>query len=141
MEEALIAYLLADGPLSAAVSNRIHFVTRPQGSALPAVVMANVSGVRTYTLRSPANLTESRIQVDCWGLSFGATKMVGRRVIDAMHRLRGTHQGIVFEAAFLDTERDSFDSGSNAQTGTAERVFRTSLDFIIWHKRIDNAGN
>ena len=46
MEEALVAYLLANAGLTAIVGNRINWTTRPQGAAVPAVVLTKVSGVR-----------------------------------------------------------------------------------------------
>lgn len=133
MEEALVAYLLANAGLTALVGDRINWSTRPQGSIVPALALTKVGGVRGYTMRGPDGLIEARVQVDCWGRTFGEAKRASRAVIAAMHGIKGVHGGVRFQSAFVDGERDGFDSGSNVQTGSAERLFRTSLDFIIWH--------
>ena len=133
MEEALVAYLLANTGLATLVGNRITWTTRGQASQTPAIVLTKVSGVRGYTMLGPDGLVEARVQIDCWGRTFGEAKQVSRAVIAAMHGIAGVRGGVRFQSGFVDGERDDFDSGSNVQAGSAERLFRTSLDFIIWH--------
>lgn len=133
MEEALTNLLLADTGVTALVGNRVTWLARGQASALPAIVLSRVTGLPDYTMAGPSGLVMSRVQVDCWGLSYAAAKTAARAVKAALSGLGGEHGGITFGGMFVEGERDDFDSGSNVQTGAAERYYRTSLDFIIWH--------
>lgn len=130
MEEALIAKLLADSGLSALAGTRVYPVSRPQGSALPAVTLATVSNVPLYTDQGEAGIAEARVQIDCWGTSYGSVKAVARSVKAALSAFFGTVEGVTFQNILLDGERDFRESGSNA----AEYLFRVQLDFRIWYE-------
>lgn len=133
MEEALAAFLLANAGLQTLVSNRINWNVRPQNNGTPAIVLLKVSGTRGYTATGPDRLIESRVQCDCWGKNFLQTKQVARAAVAAFNGIKGVRGGVRFQSAFVDSERDDFDQGSNVQSGTAERLYRTSLDIIIWY--------
>lgn len=127
MEEDLVAHILASGDVSAIVQNRVSWVQRPQGSALPAIVLTLVSARRTYAMGGQSGLAESRVQVDCYGDKYGSTKLLGRAVADLLSGARTTIGDTIIEGAFLDGERDLYEDES--------KVFRNSQDFIIWHKQ------
>ena len=129
MEEALSAYLLADAGLTALVENRVNWNARPQAQASPSVVLTRVGGTRDYTMSGASGLVESRIQIDCWGKSFGSSIGVSRAVTAALSGLQTTIGGIRLHGSFLESERQSYEQGSGG-----EDFHRVSLDFIIWHK-------
>lgn len=126
MEAHLISTLLTDAGVSLAVGSRIYPMTAPQGTPLPRVTVQKISAVRTYTTQGQADLVESRVQVDCWGRSFGEAKEAARAVIAAMSGLKDQF----FSGIFIDGERDFFDAPPN----TSERVYRTSVDLMLWHR-------
>jgi hypothetical protein len=130
MEEALIAKLLGDSGVSALAGNRIYPVARPQGSLLPAIVLATVSNVPVYTNDGEAGIAEARVQIDCWGATYGSVKAASRAVTASLSAFFGTVDGTVFQYVLLDGERDSRESGSNV----AEYLFRTQLDFRVWYQ-------
>ena len=130
MEDALIAKLLADSGVSALVSNRVYPVSRPQGTALPAISLGTVSNVPVYTNDGEAGIAESRVQVDCWGATYGSVKAVARAVTASLSAFFGAVDGRVFQYVLLDGERDSRESGSNAP----EYLFRTQLDFRVLYE-------
>ncbi len=127
MEEALVAYLLADTGLSALVGNRVHWVQRPQGGALPCVVLRKISGSRDYHYKVPSGFVDARVQIDCMGLSYLASKQVARAVRDALSVVQFTQGSVKFEGCFYDNERDL----SEENKTPVERVFNTSMDFLI----------
>ena len=129
MEEALRTFLLASAGLTALVGQRVHWVRSPQGSASPRVVLYGISGVRDMRMDGPTGLVASRVQVDCLGASYGSAKAVARAVEARLSGYSGTASGIVFQGCFLIGERDDFED-----TETPDKLFRTSLDFNIWHK-------
>lgn len=127
MEAALIAQLLATTGITALVGNRINWARRPQGSALPAIVLHRIDGSPDYHLTGSSGLVESRVQVDCWGLSYGSAKAVARAVEAAVSAARFTRGAIRFDAILIVDERDTtFDEGNVP-------IFRTSLDLQVHH--------
>ncbi len=128
MEEALTAVLLASAALTGLVGDRVNWNERAQGSALPAVLLQRVSGVRDYTLGAASGLVRSRVQVDCWGADYLGAKRPARAVIAAVSGLTGTFSGIEVQGCFVENERDL---SEEAAGGT--RLHRVSLDLIIWH--------
>ena len=129
MEEALIAYLLAGPSLAAVVGNRIHWVRSPQGIASPRIVLYRISGVRDMVMRGPTGFVSSRVQADCISTSYGSAKATARAIEARLSGYSGITGNTRFEAAFLVGERDDF-----FDTDTPDKLFRTSLDFNVWHK-------
>jgi len=131
MEEAFTNYLLGSTGLAELVGPRITWATRPQASALPAIVLHKISGAPEYSDEGEAGLASARIQVDCWGPTYAAAKTVARQV---MARLSGdgaafNQDGIEFQAAFNEDGQDSFERGAGG-----EDLYRHRLDFGIWYK-------
>jgi hypothetical protein len=128
MEEALIALLIGDGGLAALVGARVHGGSRPQGSGLPAVVIARIGGAPLYSDEGEVGLDQARMQVDCWGESYASAKLTARAVRRVLSGFEGTVGGITIQFIMLDAERDFREGGANS----AEYLFRTTLDFLIW---------
>ena len=126
MEEALVQYLLAS-PASALVSNRIYWLQRPQASALPAVTLTRVSAIHNYHHRGDSGLIESRVQVDCWATTFAGAKGASRAIIAHLTGATFEQDGIRFQGAFVDGERDTFEGDVNPP------LYRASVDFMLWH--------
>lgn len=102
---------------------------RPQGGALPAIVLTGVSDTPTYHMDGDAGLTESRVQVDCYATTYGGAKAVERAITPALSGYRGVSGSTVFHGIFSEGARDLRDGG----TDEAERLFRISIDFIVHH--------
>lgn len=129
MEEALRTFLLADTDLAALVGTRVHWVRSPQGTASPRIVLYRISGLRDMHMNGPSGLIASRVQIDCIGSSYGGAKAVARAVEARLSGYSGSASGVVFQGCFLIGERDDFEDAD-----TPDKLFRTSLDFNIWHK-------
>ena len=115
--------------LPAIVGPRIHWVRSPQGSASPRIVLYRISGVRDMRMDGPTGLVASRVQCDCIGTSYGSAKSVARALEARLSGYSGTTGGVEFQGAFLVGERDDF-----FDTDTPDKLFRTTIDFNIWHK-------
>jgi hypothetical protein len=132
MEESLVSYLKAASGITALIGAnpvRIYWTLAPQNVAKPYVTLQRVSGNRDMHMMGPSGLVESRVQIDCYGLTYAASKGVARAVEARISGFKGTHSGTVFGGVFLDAERDGYEDDA-----TPDKLFRTSLDFIIWHK-------
>jgi hypothetical protein len=136
MEEALIAYLLANSGVRVLVgtppaSQRMHWTQAPQGVAKPYATLTKVTGLRDTTLQGPSGFQEARVQIDCYGLTFSSAKGLARAVEAVLSGLTVTTGGIEFQGCFLDAERDGYEADA-----APDKLFRTSLDFIIFHKGV-----
>lgn len=129
MEEALIAYLQADTALTALLAGNIFWMQKPQRTTTPVMILTRISGTRDMQMTGPSGLVESRVQFDCDGLIYSTCKNIARALRDRLSGFKGTQGTMVFHGCFLEAERDSFEDAT-----TTDKIFRTSLDFMIWHK-------
>ena len=129
MEEALLNYLLAGTALAALVGTRINWVRSPQGVSSPRVVLYKISGIRDMCFKGPTGYISTRIQADCISTSYSSAKLTARALETQLSGYSGTTGGVRFEGAFLINERDDF-----FDSDTPDKLFRTSLDFNVWHK-------
>lgn len=127
MEAALIAKLLASAGVTALVGQKITWVRRVQGETPPAIVLHRIDGQPDYHHAGASGLVVSRVQVDCWGLTYGSAKAVARAVEAAVTAQTFTEGTIRFDVILIADERDStFDEAP-------ETLFRTSLDLMVHH--------
>lgn len=124
MEAALIAKLLATAGVTALVSTRINWSRRPQGAALPAIVLQRISGTPDVHHAGASGLVVSRVQVDCWAASYGSAKAVARAVETAITAQTFTQGATRFDVILIDSERDD-------STDETTPLFRTSLDLMV----------
>lgn len=129
VETAVIDYLLAASAITAIVGTRVHPVSRPQGSALPCVVVTRISGAPLYADDGEVGLQDARVQVDSWAISYGAAKDLAKTVTDRLSAARDVSQsGVTVRYAMLDTEQDGRESGSD----DFEYLFRVRQDYTVW---------
>jgi hypothetical protein len=126
MEAALIAKLLASTAVTNLVSVRINWSRRPQGAALPAIVLHRIDGTPDVHHAGASGLVVSRVQVDCWGASYGSAKAVARAVETAITAQTFTQGAVRFDVILIDSERDD-------STDETTPLFRTSLDLMVHH--------
>lgn len=131
MEEAFIAHLLAASGVTDIASTRVFPFSRQQGSALPAITVQRISGAPLYADDGETGLENVRMQVDCWAMTYGSAKLLGRAATDAFSAFSGTVSGVEFQFVTLEAERDEREVGANA----AEYLYRVSLDFEVWVTR------
>lgn len=126
MEADLITRLLATAGVTALVSTRINWSRRPQGAALPAIVLHRVSGTPDVHHGGASGLVMSRVQVDCWAASYGSAKAIARAVQTAITAQSFTQGATRFDVILIDSERDD-------STDETTPLFRTSLDLMVHH--------
>ncbi len=64
-ETDLRTRLASDGTVTALVGMRIFWEIRPQGTALPSIVLTGVSGERQQHMAGPMATQGNRVQFDC----------------------------------------------------------------------------
>lgn len=131
MEEALADRLLGATALTALTGTRVYWVRAPQNVAKPYVVMNRITGIRDMKSSGPSGLVESRVQVDCWGATYSSAKSVARQVEARLSGYKGTQSSVIFDGVFLVLEHDGY-----SPDDTPDKLFRVSLDFIIFSKGV-----
>jgi Protein of unknown function (DUF3168) len=123
-------FLTADAGISAIAAGRIYWQNLPQKSAtstnLPAVVISQVSGKRPSTMEGATGLNDGRYTFSCMSFDALTTKKLSQAVRQKLSKFQGTVGSTAVLDVSLDSERDVYDS--------LELIFRTDLDFMIWHR-------
>jgi hypothetical protein len=108
--------------LSGAVSFPVAWGGLGKGATLPRAAIQRVSAVRDMHLDG-TGLIEGRIQVDCYGETFGEAITAARGIRTALEGYRG---GLIL-GVFLDSTRD----GQDDDAGLLQRV---SMTFSITYR-------
>lgn len=129
MEGALRARLLAVPSVTTIVGQRIYWESRPQGSALPAIVLDMVTDLREQTFGGFQSLLTAHIQVMVAALSFADKKRLKDAVIAALAP-QSAANGIWFDPA-----TDISTSPRNEQIAT-EYVYADAIDLTVHYRPI-----
>lgn len=133
MEEALRAALLAQTALANLVSNRIYWLQRPQGSALPSITLQVVSGAPDYHMDGRDDLVGKLVQIDIWASTYSTMKPIERALIATLDALRGGP----FWGAFIQSQRETTEAQDGPDATGSTTYFRSSTDARIWHAAAD----
>lgn len=124
-ETDLRTRLLADATIAAAVGTRIYWKMRPQGSALPAIVLGTIYGARDQHFEGPIGTQGNRIQFDCLA-STALAALNLRDAVVAEIEGGGAAGATTFQGGFVNLYRD-------AAEDTASGVVHTQMvDATIW---------
>lgn len=129
MDEALRDLLLQHAPIGAIVQRRVDWGVRPQGDALPAIVLERVIGIPQMNFDGDAGWSRDRIQIECWGRTYKAAKDLAL--------ILGGRGGLLvgYRGDHLDVRMRTFVLGRRSDTDTDALgvVHRTSLDVLVWN--------
>lgn len=125
-EIGLRAELAADATVAALVGARIYPEFMPENVTYPAITYRRVSTVRFNKMSGPDDLTQVRIQVDCWDDSYADVQTLAAAVINALDGVKTTLGAQVVSHCYLDSRQDL----SEMDGDRIDR--RVSLDFVIF---------
>lgn len=124
-ESDLVARLRADATVSGLVGTRIYWEVRPQGSALPAIVLTGVSGERRQHMAGPMTTQGHRVQFDCMAATKAQASDLRAAAIDVIEGT-GTGGTTKFQGGFVNLLPARTDD-------TPDGVIRTErFDATIW---------
>lgn len=131
MEEALLAFLLADAGVAAIFADRIGWSWRVQGAPLPDLTLVRTDGQRDPLLAGGySGFVDGRAQVNSWASLQSAATLGARAVIQAVARANETTTGGVIQGVFVKSEQDGFEGEK------PDRVFYTRLMLHIPHNEV-----
>lgn len=121
--EALKARLIA----TAGIGAEIHWVNVPQGKTPPYTRLQVISDVRPLNLKGYQDARETRVQADCFALTWGKARENANKIIAALIE-PATFAGVKFGRIAAEGPRDL---GEN-QDGVGF-IHRASVDLLVWH--------
>ena len=123
METDLRIRIMAAAP---EVGTRVYWGIRPQGSALPAIVLTTVSDERTQHMKGFNTYQAKRVQVDCYATTYAQATDLREAVIAGI--VPAAEQGVTrFLRGFVNN------SMSRGEDTTNGYVHRQMIDLTIWH--------
>ena len=123
METDLRTRIMAAAP---AVGTRVYWGIRPQGSALPAIVLTTVSDNRSQHMKGFDTFQAKRVQVDCYATTYSQATDLREAVIAGI--VPAAEQGVTrFLRGFVNN------SMSRGEDTTSGYVHRQMIDLTIWH--------
>lgn len=105
---------------------RVYRDERPQGAALPAVVLQVISAPIEPLMKGEQPLGETRIQANCLADSRGSADLLRAEVL-AARPLRAVVGETSFRRIMADGGREDSDRGQDGKT-----IFRATIDLIVW---------
>lgn len=108
IESALFAYLSSYVGLSALVGTRVYPLVLPQTPTMPAIAYNRVSSVVERDLSGAAR-TRVRMQLTCFGTTYGSAKQVARQVREALQDYSGTMGAVRILEATVIGEMDQYE--------------------------------
>lgn len=124
-ESALRARLIAAPPVHAMVQDRVHWKARPQGGALPAIVLIMIHDSRPQHLDGFQSLRPTRIQADCYGRTYEEARELRDAVIPIL-AAKAVEQDTRFDVGFINGGSDRLDETA------ADPAFVQFIDATIW---------
>lgn len=101
-------------------ASRISWGIIGQGKPLPAIALNVISNRDGLTMQGPDGLWRGRVQVDCYGATYGSAVALADTITGLLHG----HRADAFRLILLDSRRD------HHEPGAVDRPFRIGLDFI-----------
>lgn len=137
---AVRSFILADTTVAALIGTRLYPIKAPQGGTYPLVTMQKIVELRSHHLRGTQTLAAPRYQIDAWVKESGSSFTVAQTIADAIRRRIDGFAGVLstpgspstsFRVAILyDDARDLFESDVSGG------FYRTSTDYVIWHRPV-----
>jgi len=119
------AFLLADGDIGTAVGIRVHPISLPQNSPLPALTFQRTSTMREATHQGPERIAIVSLQVSCWAATLITARDLADKVRLRVNGFTGTMgAATVVQATFMDGDSDDYQADPEQ--------FVSDLDFEIW---------
>jgi hypothetical protein len=124
VEAAIKTRMEAHVGLAALVSDRIYPHHLPQQPAYPAVSYHIIGArPRDRAMGGDSGIAFKRVQVSCWGKSYGQAVQVAEQVRQALQRWSGTEAGTAVQDIYLENQNEFFE----ADLG----IYHHALDFEV----------
>lgn len=129
---ALFARLWGDPDVAAVVvgggKKRIYWGIAPQEAPLPYIVLTTISDLRREHLKGRDGARQTRVQCDCFALTYGASRQLAEKVIEAVED-PDTVGGVRFGHTSADGPRDL-----GEDVAGVGYIHRASVEMLVEHR-------
>lgn len=132
IESALYSYLSGKAEVNAEIATRIYPQIGPPGAVYPFLTYMVLGEDHTHDMGGASGLVNVSMQIDVWALTQKKRSEIAevlRNVLDGFAGDMGA-ENLNIRQCFLES-RSNFQEPETE--GREKPVFRTSLDFSIWH--------
>lgn len=131
IEEALVAYLLADSALAALIGAKIYPDEIPQGVTYPAVFYLDISSVPLHTLVGQSVIDRPSKQFTVYASTKASAKAVANRLKALLSDYQGTLSGLEIQKIELQNEL----SGKYRNSDGTLPICTHDLEYQIFYRR------
>lgn len=128
LEAGITTFILANGPLTAIISDRLYPDVLPQSPTLPALVYQVLPATLDYSHDGDSHLDRVRVQFSCWATSPTSAANLRETLRLALSGFSGQMGTAKVPAVFIEDQG----GGQDEATG----LFRKIVDGIFWHQSI-----
>jgi hypothetical protein len=89
--------------------NRINPLLAPEGTPNPRITFQQISATKLHAMGQDGSVTRVRVQVNCFGDTYGQATTLAAEVQARLSRYRGVAAGITVLDMLLDTELDGYE--------------------------------
>ena len=132
IESALFSYLSTKAEVTAEVSTRIYPQPAPQEADYPFITLMVITDNPEHHMGGAAGLTNVGMQIDIWTETIPERVEISeviRNVLDGFRGNMGT-ENLNIRSCFMQNRANFLESDTE---GKASPVYRSSMDFSIWH--------
>lgn len=132
IESALFNHLTNKASITALISDRVYNQLGPEGAAYPFITFTVLSTDHTHSMGGAVGLVNVNMQIDIWAESQIDRVTVTEAIRNALDGFKGAMgaEALSIRNCFLE----SYSSFTEPEIeGRQKPVFRSSMDFSIWH--------
>lgn len=131
LEEAVVALLLADTPVTNIIGGRMYVMRAPDNPTFPMCTYQRISNVREHCVsKEKASFTDTIFQIDCWvreEQTFAVLRSLAAAIRTVLDDFRGITSGVDIQAILSENEFDQpWDDTS--------KIFGVTQRYRIFHR-------
>ena len=127
---AVYAKTVADATITAIIGTRCYPDVAPTSSALPYVVIQQITKTHEHNMTAATGIARTHLQVDVYGATRSATETLADAIRTEWDGYRGTTGSVVMRSAIIESERDAWDW---IGAGNEDVTHRTVMELYVWH--------
>lgn len=124
-------YLQTVSAITDVTSTRMYPDVLPQNATLPAIVFSVVSGLSVTHFTGSAELSQTRLQIDCIATTRITANSLGELVRKNLEHYTGAGGSEYIKVALAESPRYDYDPPRDASD---QGRYTHSRDYMIWHE-------
>lgn len=136
---AVRSFILGDATVAALIGTRFYPIKAPQGATYPLVTMQKIVALEQLHLRGTGPF-DTQYQIDAWakesGVAFTASQELAGAIRRRIDGFAGNRSSVGSPSTTFRLKIRFQDSRDLFETDTTGGYYRTSTDYVIWHRPV-----